>query len=137
MPRKNVCPEHKCLLFHTDVRWFSRGNWTRWVFELRHELFTLFKKKNYEFKDDLENDEFISRLVYLSDIFQAYKSFVPRIDQQHCNFYFKAGSIYSQARCLDQKCRANSLECFNFLPCFQSSPMINSHKKLRIISSCS
>ena len=25
---------------------------------------------------------------------QPYKSFVPRIEQQHCIFYFKAGSIY-------------------------------------------
>jgi len=44
---------------------------TRRVFEHRHELFTFFKEKNHEFKDDLENDEFISRLAYLSDIFQA------------------------------------------------------------------
>ena len=41
------------------------------VFKLRHELFTFFKEKNHEFKDDLENDEFISRLAYLSDIFQT------------------------------------------------------------------
>ena len=44
---------------------------TRRVFVLRHELFSFFKEKNHEFNDDLENDEFISRLAYLSDIFQA------------------------------------------------------------------
>jgi len=69
---EDVCSEHKCLLFHTEVRWLSRGNMTRRVFELRHELFTFFKENNHEFKDDLENDEFISRLAYLSDIFQAF-----------------------------------------------------------------
>ena len=53
---EDVCSEHKCLLFHTEVR----GNMTRRVFEVGHE-----------FKDDLENDEFISRLAYLSNIFQA------------------------------------------------------------------
>jgi len=37
---------------------------TRRVFELRHGLFTFFKDKIHEFKDDLENDEFISRLAY-------------------------------------------------------------------------
>ena len=68
---EDVCSEHKCLLFHTEVRWLSRGNMTRRVFEHRHELFTFFKEKNHEFKDDLENDEFLSRLAYLSDIFQA------------------------------------------------------------------
>ena len=41
------------------------------VFELKHKLFTFFKKKNLEFKDNLEADEFISRPAYLSDIFQT------------------------------------------------------------------
>ena len=41
------------------------------VFQLRHKLFTFFKEKNHECKDDLKNDEFISRLAYLSDILQA------------------------------------------------------------------
>ena len=68
---KDVCSEHKCLLFHTQLRWRSLGNMIRRVFELRHELFTFFKKKNYEFKDDLKNNEFILWLAYLSDIFQA------------------------------------------------------------------
>ena len=43
----------------------------RRVFELRHKLLTFFKKKNHEFKDYFENDDFISRMAYLSDIFQT------------------------------------------------------------------
>ena len=58
--------------FHTEVRWLSRGNMTRRVFELRRDLLIFFKEKNHEFKDDLENDEFISWLAYLSHIFQIF-----------------------------------------------------------------
>ena len=68
---EDVSSAQKCLLFHTKVRWLSRGNMTRRVFELRHELLTFFKEKNHEFKDYFENDDFISRMAYLSDIFQA------------------------------------------------------------------
>ena len=68
---EDVSSAQKCLLFHTEVRWLSRGNMTRRVFELRHELLTFFKEKNHEFKDYFENDDFISRMAYLSDIFQA------------------------------------------------------------------
>ena len=68
---EDVSSARKCLLFHTEVRWLSRGNMTRRVFELRHELLTFFKEKNHEFKDYFENDDFISRMAYLSDIFQA------------------------------------------------------------------
>ena len=68
---EDVSSAHKCLLFHTEVRWLSRGNMTRRVFELRNELLTFFKEKNHEFKDDFENDNFISRMAYLFDIFQT------------------------------------------------------------------
>ena len=63
----------KSLLFHTEVRWLSRRNVTRRAFELkeRNDLLTFFKEKNHNFKDDLENDEFILQLAYLSDISQA------------------------------------------------------------------
>ena len=53
---EDVNSTHKCLLFHTEVCWVSRGNMTRRVFEFRHKLLTFFKEKNYEFKDDFEND---------------------------------------------------------------------------------
>ena len=69
---QDVGSDHKCFLFHTEVRWLSRGNMTRRVFELRRKLLIFFKEKKREFKDDLENDDFISRLANLSDIFQIF-----------------------------------------------------------------
>ena len=68
---EDVSSAHKCLLFHTEVRWLSHRNMTWRVFELRHELLTFFKEKNHKFKDDFENDNFISWMAYLSDIFQT------------------------------------------------------------------
>ena len=50
--------------------WLSRGNITRRVFELRNELLEFYEKRN-NFKNDLANTEFLSRLAYLSDIFDT------------------------------------------------------------------
>ena len=44
---------------------------TRRVFELKEELLVFFREKNSEFEKDLESDEFLLKLVYLSDIFEA------------------------------------------------------------------
>ena len=69
----NLCADlgsdHKCLLFYTEVRWLSRGNMTRRVFELRNELLEFYEERNHNFKNDLANTEFLLRLAYLSDIF--------------------------------------------------------------------
>ena len=48
---QDVDSDQQCLLFHTEVRWLFRGNMTRRVFELRHELLTFLKEKNHECKE--------------------------------------------------------------------------------------
>uniref|UniRef100_H2XQP6 HAT C-terminal dimerisation domain-containing protein n=1 Tax=Ciona intestinalis TaxID=7719 RepID=H2XQP6_CIOIN len=58
----------------TEVRWLSRGNMTRQIFELKNELLVFCKQKNSDFQNDLENEEFKSKLAYLSDIFETLLS---------------------------------------------------------------
>ena len=71
----NLCAElgsdHKCLLFYTEVRWLSRGNMTRKIFELGNDLLEFYEKRNHHFKNNLASTEFLSRLAYLSDIFDT------------------------------------------------------------------
>ena len=43
---------------------------TRRVFKLK-KLLVFFKEKNIEFEKDLESGEFLLKLAYLSDIFEA------------------------------------------------------------------
>ena len=80
----NLCadlgPDHKCLLFYTEVRWLSRENMTIRVFELRNELLEFYEQRNHKFKNDLANTEFLSRLAYLSDIFDTLN---------HTNMFFQ------------------------------------------------
>ena len=64
-----------CLLYYTEVRWLSKGNATRRLFELRDELLKFFKKKNHDFQNDLESKDFLTRLAYLSDIFEVLNNF--------------------------------------------------------------
>ena len=72
---KQLCTDmdaaHHTLLFHTNVRWLSRGNVAERVFELRDELKLFFEVQGkMEFFAWLNDEEWIMRLAYLVDIFE-------------------------------------------------------------------
>ena len=72
---KDFGSKSTCLLSYTKVYRLSRGNATRHLFKLQYKLLQFFRKKNYDFQADLESKEFVTRLTYLSDIFEVLNNF--------------------------------------------------------------
>ena len=67
--------DHKALLFHTKVRWLSRGNVIRRVESLKEELSEVFKRVNKtrsaELVQKLSDSQWLQNLAYFSDIFSG------------------------------------------------------------------
>ncbi|XP_014772515.1 protein FAM200A [Octopus bimaculoides] len=64
--------EHEALLFHTNVRWLSKGNILRRLYELREEVvifLDLQQKADLHDKPQPEGSQLF--LAYLVDIFKA------------------------------------------------------------------
>ncbi|XP_025201805.1 protein ZBED8-like [Melanaphis sacchari] len=61
--------EHEVLLYYTEVRWLSRGQVLKRLFELRDEISYFLIERQSSLSKHFDNIEFIHGLAYLTDIF--------------------------------------------------------------------
>lgn len=70
---KCLCEEmdslHLNLLYHTEVRWLSRGKVLSRLFELRNEVQLFFEGTTFQHSSKLHDSNWLQCLAYLSDIF--------------------------------------------------------------------
>ena len=68
---KDMDSEHEALLFHTNVRWLSKGNMLGRLYELREEVIIfLDSQQKAALHDKFKSDNFQITLAYLVDIFE-------------------------------------------------------------------
>ncbi|XP_073510794.1 protein FAM200C-like [Phyllobates terribilis] len=68
---KEIGSEFEVLLYHSNVRWLSRGQVLNRVFAMRVELALFLQEHQHCHADCFKNPEFILILAYMADIFSA------------------------------------------------------------------
>ena len=66
---EDIGAPHSHLLYHTEVRWLSRGQVLSRVLQLRHEIQQFLQEKGNDLATYFGNPLFIARLAYICDIF--------------------------------------------------------------------
>ena len=60
--------QHDILLYHTEVRWLSRGRVMSRFFQLRETIKLYLQHRNSNLAASLESDEFVQSVAYIADV---------------------------------------------------------------------
>ena len=66
---KEMGAEYEMLLYHTEVRWLSRGQVLKRLFKLRTQVSLFLEERENPLSEHFERKDFIHGLAYLADIF--------------------------------------------------------------------
>ena len=104
---KQMDADHYDLLYHTEVRWLSKGNVLKRVFTLRNELRDFFVQQKKEDLVKFLHEDVVS-LAYFVDIFSRLnelnnESFLARTRQNNRQFYRRTFNISGEIWTLGKK----------------------------------
>ncbi|XP_056118464.1 SCAN domain-containing protein 3-like [Rhinichthys klamathensis goyatoka] len=79
--------DHRQLLYHSEIRWLSRGKALNRLFEMRKQVHTFLEEKRSPLAKHYTEPEFLRKLAYMSDIF----------DQLNLSFQGRNNSVFLMA----------------------------------------
>ncbi|XP_064098729.1 zinc finger BED domain-containing protein 5-like [Macrobrachium nipponense] len=130
--------EHEALLFHTNVRWLSKGNMLGRLYELREEVaIFLDSQQKADFHDNFQSEGFQITLTYLVDIFEALNPVNLKLQGKSINIITHHDTIRAFMAKLDLwKCRVQqgNVASFRNLDSALADSNLDSDLKQQIIT---
>uniref|UniRef100_A0A8C7ZJR2 Uncharacterized protein n=1 Tax=Oryzias sinensis TaxID=183150 RepID=A0A8C7ZJR2_9TELE len=120
--------DHVQLLYHSEVRWLSRGLVLTRIFELRKEVFSFLTDKKSPLAHHYTNATFIAKLAYLSDISSLLNQLNISLQGRNSNIFFVADKVQAFQRKLSlwsKRAHEERLDMFPLLSdILESSPQV-------------
>ena len=93
---KDMECEHETLLFHTNVRWLSKGNMLGRLYELWEEIaIFLYSHQKTDLHDKFQSDSLQITLAYVVDIFEALNVVNLKLHGKNINIIMHHDTIWA------------------------------------------
>ncbi|XP_023709794.1 protein FAM200A-like [Cryptotermes secundus] len=113
--------EYTDLLYHTEVRWLSRGNVLNRVWVLKTELEIFMVDQKHVLADKFTNSSWVAHLAYLADIFEYVNALNKELQGKNINIISareKISAFESKLLYWRQKAEQNKIAAFPRLALF-------------------
>ena len=137
---EDLSADHSVLSFHSNVRWLSKGNVTKRVYELCKELLGFFEQSNKceTLVTSLRDDFFILILAYLVDIFDAQNMLNKNLqgkDLTVCEFITKVKAFLAKLRLCRGHICSGTFSMFSTVTEFQcQNPQIETIRFSKLVT---
>lgn len=122
--------QHEGLLFHTEVRWLSRGNVLSRLFELRDEVRLFLMEQGSQLADHLTDPDWLTRLAYLSCIFDRLNGLNLSLQGENTSIMSMSDKIRAFKRKVDRwtaRVEMGTIDMFNELDEFMEENDLSVH----------
>ena len=116
----NLCKDtnsnYTTLLLHAEVRWLSKGQSLKRLLLLKDEIEIFLTERKCEFAAFFQNDLWLSKLCYLSDIFAKLNDLNLSLQGKNCDIFTSNDKIESFIKKISiwkSRVEKNSFEMFS------------------------
>ena len=126
---EDIEADHVQLLYHSEVRWLSRGLVLNRLFELRNEVFSFLTEKKSHLAHYYADTMFTAKLAYLCDIFSLLNQLNTSLQGRNSNIFFVADKVEAFKRKLalwTKRAQEKRMDMFPLLSdILENSPHVN------------